>query len=999
MPDVNPADGDYRLEPPLPAGPRDSGGGLLPPQVSAARSAPGSRRVSDFWALMGCNVIVFVTSVCLMVLELTASRLIAGHVGSSLYTWTSVIGVVLAGISAGNYLGGWLADRYQPQKLLGWQFLAAALLTLSVLLLNNLAAASERPAGLHWQWWVMLVVAWVFLPASIALGTISPVVASMALKRSVRTGITVGNIYAWGAMGSIVGTFLAGFWLIGELGTRQIIWMTATTLMLMGVLVSGMNKALRMVMLFGLLQWVLFIGICSSTTADQGGEVMRGLAEALSLWRTGSDDFARDTAELEEARRNNDAKEVLKVRQTQEWRTARKETEDAWENWGRQVAAQLHGLGIICGLRTDYSERYYDESDYYTINIFNGTSDGDLVRQLRLDYLLHSYYNPGNPTKLYYDYERVYAGITERAASRWNRETRVPLASLPEELVQTGLPEGVSWSAADHSLSTKSGMTFMQLERLLVYGEAAPFRRAVLKIWEAGDRDWRRSAQAGGGSMYVPVDELPEGVVISSDLSERLRYDPVLKSLVCSAPISLEEALELVSQGDDTAYATAVTDLFVRSRKTSTMFIGGGGFVFPRWIESRFPFEPLIDVAEIDPAVKEAVETEMGLPREFGPARDGKTRVQTHLGDARKFVDEQLRDNEKRRAQGESIVTYDFVYGDAFNDLSVPWHLTTREFSEKIRSLLTPGEGVYLVNIIDIYPRAQHPQPSDKVGQATVTFGGTVPLAIQPDPAPGDQFVAARAPFGRLEIRRAGQEFELRYSGTMSDETRDLLQGFAVDDEPRGTSFASAISELHDRTQARRLMKAPLPVALFGRSPASWQWVRAADEYGRIELYHAGRDGYMLGYRGVMSDATRDKLLALSPDDQEFATAIRDLQRQSQSEKVGKFLGRYVNTAVDLFDYVYVFTSNEGEPSDVRDTFVVACSLKPLDLSDLASAGGHWRSGPFAWTAPGGDGRPVAQGEMPAILELARGMVLTDNFAPVDNLLAPVFVSRSGDTE
>ena len=46
------------------------------------------------------NLIVFVSSACTMVLELVAGRIIAPYVGVSLYTWTSVIGVVLAGISA-----------------------------------------------------------------------------------------------------------------------------------------------------------------------------------------------------------------------------------------------------------------------------------------------------------------------------------------------------------------------------------------------------------------------------------------------------------------------------------------------------------------------------------------------------------------------------------------------------------------------------------------------------------------------------------------------------------------------------------------------------------------------------------------------------------------------------------------------------------------------------------------------------------------------------------
>jgi len=57
------------------------------------------------------NLIVFLSSACIMIIELVAGRIIAPYVGVSLYTWTSVIGVVLAGISLGNFLGGEIADR------------------------------------------------------------------------------------------------------------------------------------------------------------------------------------------------------------------------------------------------------------------------------------------------------------------------------------------------------------------------------------------------------------------------------------------------------------------------------------------------------------------------------------------------------------------------------------------------------------------------------------------------------------------------------------------------------------------------------------------------------------------------------------------------------------------------------------------------------------------------------------------------------------------------
>ena len=58
--------------------------------------------------------------------------------GVSLYTWTSVIGVVLAGISLGNYLGGRLADRWASLRLLGGILAMGGLSCLCILAVDEL---------------------------------------------------------------------------------------------------------------------------------------------------------------------------------------------------------------------------------------------------------------------------------------------------------------------------------------------------------------------------------------------------------------------------------------------------------------------------------------------------------------------------------------------------------------------------------------------------------------------------------------------------------------------------------------------------------------------------------------------------------------------------------------------------------------------------------------------------------------------------------------------
>lgn len=179
---------------------------------------------------------VFFSSACIMVLELVAGRLVARHLGSSLYTWTSVIGVVLAGITIGNYIGGRIADRFTARKALAVLFAISSVACVVVVVLNNLVGEWIWLWKLSWPMRVFSHVSLVFLLPSVLLGTISPVVAKMALDRGLATGRTVGDIYAWGAAGSIAGTFVAGFYLIATMGTVAIIWMVGGALLLMAIL-------------------------------------------------------------------------------------------------------------------------------------------------------------------------------------------------------------------------------------------------------------------------------------------------------------------------------------------------------------------------------------------------------------------------------------------------------------------------------------------------------------------------------------------------------------------------------------------------------------------------------------------------------------------------------------------------------------------------------------------------------------------------------------------
>jgi spermidine synthase len=180
------------------------------------------------------TLIVFVSSTCIMILELVAGRIIAPYVGVSLYTWTSVIGVVLAGMSIGNYLGGWLADRWASLRLLGIQFLVGGLTSLGILAAETfgLRVPDQWPVVVR----ILALTAALFFVPGLLLGTISPIVTKLAVRDLAKTGSTVGRISAAGTAGSILGTFATGFVLISWLGTHTIVWGVAAILLIMALI-------------------------------------------------------------------------------------------------------------------------------------------------------------------------------------------------------------------------------------------------------------------------------------------------------------------------------------------------------------------------------------------------------------------------------------------------------------------------------------------------------------------------------------------------------------------------------------------------------------------------------------------------------------------------------------------------------------------------------------------------------------------------------------------
>jgi MFS family permease len=812
-----------------------------PAEVDQVGNAPPVR-LRDLAAL------AFIASLGFMALEMVAGRLVQRHLGSSVYNWTSVIGVLLGGLSLGNLIGGKIADRVHDEKQASWLFMAASMLTLTILLLErkdmldglknfvthwgDAKIGSDTPHALisdaiemkGYPWWfrVLSKTTVVFFLPAISMGTVSPIVAKLAVdrvKRSKRTGTAIGQVYAWGMVGSILGTFLTGFVLIDLLGTKGVLLAITALMALSATFLGSIVHAAWAGIPLGLLAMSLL---------------------PLSIFQNHRlFDFIREE-------RGN---------------------------------AGIEETGIA----------YADESNYYYIKVENdpyvprspdpdeaALDDGQVLkkRTLVLDNLIHGYFLLGHPEHIEYDYEFIYAQVAHRVAV-----AKAKAAGQSE-------------------------------------GQAAPLRTMFL----------------GGGAYTFPRYLQHKYAGTSADVAE---IDPGVTKANRVATGFLPEvppysALERTPEGQPFLRVDGVT-----------IKLGPAKWPTPADFKDK-------DTASYE-VEKERAEAEAHLMHSELEKSSFPT-VKTTFGDARQFVE---------RRQGR--VKYDLIFGDAFNDFSVPWHLTTREFNEKLADLLAE-DGVYMINIIDVY----------KSDRKAVAQG----LADAEYKAVADTLREKAVPPSRCE----------GLAKKLVNALDDARLGVATWPIARAVATEFADDMALDAPDQAKVLEALKRVAEVIRGDkASMLDVVTSALQGEAELGKASID--------ELANAVVAREERFGQDQESLArVAVKSL---TAGRYLGGFLSSWVETARLTFPHVYVFGTDDPPGAGLRETFVVAVSRQPLDVEDIGGRPGEpkffLRSGKLFETRPYGDA------DLKALKVRARGITLTDDYAPVENLLAPVAATRGED--
>lgn len=177
------------------------------------------------------GVVAFLVGGGTLSTEISASRLLAPYFGASTVVWANIIGLTLAYLALGYWLGGQLADRRPDPRVLGAVLLVAA----AALAVTPFAARPSLRWALHGFDAVSVgsVVGSFFAALALfavpvtALGAAAPFLVRLALDSVAEAGKVAGRLYALSTAGSLAGTFVSALVTIPWAGTQRTLVGTA----------------------------------------------------------------------------------------------------------------------------------------------------------------------------------------------------------------------------------------------------------------------------------------------------------------------------------------------------------------------------------------------------------------------------------------------------------------------------------------------------------------------------------------------------------------------------------------------------------------------------------------------------------------------------------------------------------------------------------------------------------------------------------------------------
>ncbi|HIE52038.1 MAG TPA: hypothetical protein EYP85_09790 [Armatimonadetes bacterium] len=186
--------------------------------------------------------VVFGSGAVLMATEILGFRVIGKTFGTALREYSAVIAVFLGAMSLGYYLGGRWGDRWpRPLTLVLVMVgggVAVALVPVLDPSLSTAIADSSLPLGVH----ALLTATLLFSPPALLLASVSPIAIRLLSRRVEETGRVAGSVAAVSTVGSILGTLLTGFYLIGAFRVSHTLYGLGGVMVLLAACIAATER-------------------------------------------------------------------------------------------------------------------------------------------------------------------------------------------------------------------------------------------------------------------------------------------------------------------------------------------------------------------------------------------------------------------------------------------------------------------------------------------------------------------------------------------------------------------------------------------------------------------------------------------------------------------------------------------------------------------------------------------------------------------------------------
>lgn len=188
------------------------------------------------------EIVVFICGAVVMAYEIIGSRMLGPYVGTSMFVWTSIIGVILLSLSLGYLWGGRIADQKPRADILSMYILIAGLFIILSTIIKDILLDFLLNSVSNVKIVSIVASLLLFTIPSVLLGMVSPFAARIKMKTVEKSGSTVGNLYALSTVGSIIGVFLAGFYFIPNFKITSILLLLAIALIVTSFFLNGMYR-------------------------------------------------------------------------------------------------------------------------------------------------------------------------------------------------------------------------------------------------------------------------------------------------------------------------------------------------------------------------------------------------------------------------------------------------------------------------------------------------------------------------------------------------------------------------------------------------------------------------------------------------------------------------------------------------------------------------------------------------------------------------------------